>query len=157
VKSAGEVGYPSRVSRACPESSTLCSIRPEPFGSELKAELLMAEGRPKGAVEGKGKASPVEAGRGKYSPGPRKGQLESTEAKGQWCSPMKNTPYRSHEIRQCWYYLRIIIIPTIIMIAPTNLSQLILSENKNRPPRRAINGNADVMGITREIIPYLMA
>jgi len=28
----------------------------------------MAEGRPKGAVEGKGKASPLEAGRGKYSP-----------------------------------------------------------------------------------------
>jgi len=34
----------------------------------LKAELLMAEGRPKGAVEGKGKASPLETGRGKYSP-----------------------------------------------------------------------------------------
>ena len=54
-------------------------------------------------------------------------------------------------------YLRIIMIPTIIMIAPTSLSQLILSENKNRPPRKAINGNADVMGITREIIPYLRA
>ena len=39
------------------ESSTLSSIRPE----------LMAEGRPKGEAEGKGKASPLEAGRDKYS------------------------------------------------------------------------------------------
>jgi len=54
-------------------------------------------------------------------------------------------------------YLRIIMIPAIIMIVPTNLSQLILSEKRNRPPRRAIKGNAEVMGITREIIPYLMA
>jgi len=44
------------------------SLRPEPFGSELKAELLRPRGsstclkaellRPKGAAEGKGKASP---------------------------------------------------------------------------------------------------
>jgi len=46
------------VSGTCPESSTLNSIRPEPFGSELKAELLMAEGRPKGTVEGKWNVNP---------------------------------------------------------------------------------------------------
>ena len=45
------------------------------------------------------------------------------------------------------------MIPTIIMIAPTSLSQLILCENKNRPPIRATNGKAEAMGITREIIP----
>jgi hypothetical protein len=44
----------ARVRKACPESSTLSSIRPEPFDSELRAELLMAEGRPKGVAEGKG-------------------------------------------------------------------------------------------------------
>jgi hypothetical protein len=46
------------MSRAYAESSTLSSIRPE----------LMAEGRPKGAVEGKGKVGPLGAGRDKYSP-----------------------------------------------------------------------------------------
>ena len=50
----------------------------------------MAEGRPKGSAERKGKASPLEAGRGKYSPGPRKGHFGSTEAKGQGCSLMKD-------------------------------------------------------------------
>ena len=39
----------SMVERLTILPSTLRSIRPEPFGSELKAELLMAEGRPKGA------------------------------------------------------------------------------------------------------------
>jgi len=70
------VVYSLRVNRLRRESSTLSSIRPEPFGSErldmsLRPELrprgsstcLMAEGRPNGAVEGKGKASPLEAGR----------------------------------------------------------------------------------------------
>ena len=39
------------------------SIRPEPFGSELKAELLMIEGS-----QPEGKAAPLERGRGKHSP-----------------------------------------------------------------------------------------
>jgi hypothetical protein len=48
------------------------TLRPEPFGSELKVELLRPRGsstclkaellRPKGAAEGKGKASPLEEG-----------------------------------------------------------------------------------------------
>ncbi len=62
------------------------SLRPEfrPRGSStcLKAELLMAEGRPKSSAERKGKANPLEAGRGEYSPGPRRGHFECIEAKG---------------------------------------------------------------------------
>ena len=49
------------------------------------------------------------------------------------------------------------MIPPIIIIAPTSLPGLILSENRNTPPIRATIGNAEAMGITREIIPYLMA
>ena len=55
-ESGGEVGYASRVSRACPESSTLRHRR----------ELGQMR-RPKGGAEGKGKAGPLEARRGKYS------------------------------------------------------------------------------------------
>jgi len=42
------------------------------------------------------------------------------------------------------------------MIAPTSLSQRILSENKNRPLIKVYKGNAVVIGTTREIIAYLM-
>ena len=42
------------------------------------------EGRPKGSAERKGKASPLEAGRGKYpSPNPERVTSQSIEAKGQ--------------------------------------------------------------------------
>ncbi|MFB0506974.1 MAG: hypothetical protein ACETWT_09600, partial [Thermodesulfobacteriota bacterium] len=54
------------------------SLRPElrPRGSStcLKAELL----GPKGSAERKGKASPLQARRGKYSPGLRKHWSEGT-------------------------------------------------------------------------------
>jgi hypothetical protein len=49
------------------------------------------------------------------------------------------------------------MIPTIIMIVPTTLSQLILSEYSNTPPKRGTIGKAEAMGTTREIVPYLMA
>jgi hypothetical protein len=42
------------------------------------------------------------------------------------------------------------------MITPTSLSQRILSENKNRPPIKVYKGNAVAIGITREIIPYVV-
>jgi len=48
------------------------------------------------------------------------------------------------------------MIPPIIMIALTSLSQRILSENKNRPPIRVTKGNAEAIGIAREIIPSFM-
>jgi hypothetical protein len=42
------------------------------------------------------------------------------------------------------------------MITPTSLSRRILSENKNRPPIKVYKGNTVAIGITWEIIPYVV-
>jgi hypothetical protein len=62
------------------------SLRPElrPRGSST---CLKAEGRPKGSAERKGKASPLEAARGKYSPGPESVTSQISGVKGQGFSP----------------------------------------------------------------------
>ncbi len=66
------MAHPLRLSRLRRESSTVSSIRLEPFASEIKAELLMAEGRPRGSSEREGKASlsPFGGREEKNSPSP---------------------------------------------------------------------------------------